>query len=80
MKKDRLDDYEIFYMEIRQTADYLDGMNTGIEDAREPTGYDEVPGLSDDQVSKLASDQLDEAPQPPAAEGQEELFKDKDNS
>ena len=56
MKKSRLDDYELFYMEIPQ-ADYLNDIELVDEDHEVPT-FNSSPTLSDEQVSALAVDQL----------------------
>lgn len=56
MKKSRLDDYEIFYMEIPQ-ADYLNDIELADEDHEVPT-FNSSPTLSEEQVSALAVDQL----------------------
>lgn len=72
MKYDRLEDYELFYMEIPHSADYLDGISTGITDE-----HDEAiaEGLSEGQVSQIARDQLDALPETETpVEGQEGLF------
>jgi hypothetical protein len=57
-KRDRLDDYEVFYMEIPQ-ADYLDDIE--IQDEYDNSPYDQIQGLSDQQVSEIAKDALDVA-------------------
>lgn len=58
MKKENLDDYEIFYMELPQ-ADYMDDIE--IQDEHDPTNYDEIQGLSDEQVSEIARDSINAA-------------------
>ena len=57
-RKDNLDDYEVFYMELPQ-ADYFDDVE--IQDEYEPSSTDKVKGLSDEQVSEIARDSLDAA-------------------
>jgi hypothetical protein len=58
MKKENLEDYELFYMELPQ-ADYLDDIE--IQDEYDTNNYDEIQGLSDQQVSQIAQDSLDAA-------------------
>jgi hypothetical protein len=58
MKKANLEDYEVFYMEIPQ-ADYFNDIE--IQDEYDSNGYDEIQGLSDQQVSEIARDSLDAA-------------------
>jgi hypothetical protein len=53
---DSLDDYEVFYMELPQ-ADYMDDIE--IQDEYDNQAYDQIQGLSEDQVSKIARDSLD---------------------
>jgi hypothetical protein len=60
MKKEDLDDYELFYMELPQ-ADYLKDIE--IQDEYDDASYDEIQGLSDEQVSEIARDSLDAAKQ-----------------
>jgi hypothetical protein len=57
-KKDSLDDYEVFYMELPK-ADYMDDIE--IVDEYDNHAYDQVQGLSDEQVSEIARDSLDAA-------------------
>jgi hypothetical protein len=56
MSKEKLDDYELFYLEI-PTPDYLDNIVLDIQDDHEPSDS-QSSGLSNDQVSKIADDQL----------------------
>lgn len=56
MSKEKLDDYELFYLEI-PTPDYLDNIVLDIQDDHEPNDS-QSSGLSNDQVSKIADDQL----------------------
>lgn len=58
MKKRKTDDYELFYAEIPQ-SDYLDDIDTAIQDEHQPELYSQDKGLSDQQVSELARDSLD---------------------
>jgi hypothetical protein len=58
MKKENLENYEVFYMEIPQ-ADYLNDIE--IQDEYDANNYDEIQGLSDQQVSEIARDSLDAA-------------------
>jgi hypothetical protein len=66
MKKENLEDYELFYMELPH-ADYLDDIE--IQDEYDTNNYDEIQGLSDQQVSEIARDSLnaanDQSNQPP---------------
>jgi hypothetical protein len=55
-RKDNLDDYEVFYMELPQ-ADYFEDVE--IQDEYEPSNTDKVKGLSNEQVSEIARDSLD---------------------
>ena len=55
MKQDNLDDYELFYLELPQ-ADYYKDIE--IQDDYENHDYDELRGLSDEQVSEIARDSL----------------------
>jgi hypothetical protein len=57
-KTDKLEEYEVFYMEIPQ-ADYMEDIE--IQDAYDASAYDQVQGLSDQQVSEIAKDSLDAA-------------------
>lgn len=56
MSKEKLDDYELFYLEIPQ-PDYLDNIVLDITDDHESSDSP-ATGLSNDQVSKIADDQL----------------------
>jgi len=56
MKKENLEDYEVFYMELPQ-ADYLRDIE--IQDEYDETNTDARQGLSDEQVSEIARDSLD---------------------
>jgi chromatin remodeling complex protein RSC6 len=58
MKHENLDDYELFYMELPQ-ADYLKDIE--IQDEYDDSDIDSLQGLSDEQVSEIARDSLDEA-------------------
>ena len=58
MAKENLDDYQLFYMEIPQ-VDYLSDIE--IQDEYEKSDLPDRQGLSDEQVSKLAEDSLDNA-------------------
>ena len=60
MKNENLNDYQLFYMEIPQ-ADYLNDIE--IQDEYDANNYDEIQGLSAEQVSKIARDSLDSAPE-----------------
>lgn len=75
MKRPKLDDYELFYMEIRQ-SDYLNDLETTIADNSEPPAYNQAPTMSDKQVSALARDQLKsvKAPPPKPHDHQDSLF------
>jgi hypothetical protein len=55
MKKENLDNYELFYMELPQ-ADYLNDIE--IQDEYEHSNDNERRGLSIEQVSQLADDSL----------------------
>jgi hypothetical protein len=57
MKKPKLDDYELFYMEITQT-DYLNDIELITDEGTEPPSFNKTPTMSNDQVSALALDQL----------------------
>jgi hypothetical protein len=57
-RKDNLDDYEVFYLELPQ-ADYFEDVE--IQDEYEPSNTDKVKGLSDEQVSEIARDSLNAA-------------------
>jgi hypothetical protein len=57
-KKDSLEDYDVFYVELPQ-ADYMDDIE--IVDEYDNHAYDQVQGLSDEQVSEIARDSLDAA-------------------
>ena len=57
MKKPKLDDYELFYMEIPQT-DYLNDIDIHNEEDTEPATFNKKPNMSNEQVSALARDQL----------------------
>jgi len=54
-KKERLEDYEVFYMELPH-ADYMEDIE--IQDEYESPNYDKPRGLSDSQVSEIAKDSL----------------------
>jgi hypothetical protein len=56
-KRERLEDYEVFYSELPQ-ADYMDDIE--IQDEYEAPS-DQTQGLSDHQVSEIARDSLDAA-------------------
>lgn len=62
MKKPKLDDYELFYMEIPQT-EYLDEIIT--DENTEPASFNKAPTMSDEQVMALAEDQLNSLAQLP---------------
>lgn len=64
MRKPKLDDYELFYMEIPQN-DYLNDIDIRTDEDTEPPTYNKTPTLSDEQVSELAKDQLGSLKQPP---------------
>lgn len=74
MKKSRLDDYELFYMEIPQ-ADYLNDIDLADEENEAPT-FNNAPTMSDEQVSALALDQLGatNAAKPDARSAEDTLF------
>jgi hypothetical protein len=55
-KKEKLEDYEVFYVEI-PPAEYMDDIE--IQDEHDNTSYEQVRGLSDHQVSQIADDSLD---------------------
>ena len=57
MKKPKLDDYELFYMEIPQ-ADYLNDFEINVDEEHELPAINKTPTMSDEQVSALAQDQL----------------------
>ena len=59
MKKENIDDFQLFYMEIPQ-ADYLNDIDPTIHDEIDDRGtrYDDINGLSAKQVSELAKDTL----------------------
>ena len=57
MKKPKLDDYELFYMEIPQ-ADYLNDIEMNADEDHELPAFNKMPTMSDEQVSALAQDQL----------------------
>jgi hypothetical protein len=60
--KNRLDDYQLFFMEIpSQSVEDLDDIQ--IIDASEETP--QQVGLSDDQVSQISSDTLNQEPAQP---------------
>jgi hypothetical protein len=59
-KKDSLEDYDVFYVELPH-ADYMDDIE--IVDEYDNHAYDQVQGLSDEQVSEIARDSLDAAKQ-----------------
>ncbi len=73
MKRPKLDDYELFYMELPQT-EYLDEIKT--DENSEPATFNKTPNMSDQQVSALAQDQLDSLEEPPeeADTDQKSLF------
>ena len=54
-KREKLEDYEVFYMELPH-ADYLDDIE--IQDEYDNPNYDQLQGLSDTQVSEIAKDSL----------------------
>ena len=60
-RRERLDDYEVFYMELPH-ADYMDDIE--IQDDHDQQSYDAVQGLSDQQVAEIARDSMDAAGQP----------------
>jgi hypothetical protein len=60
VERDNLDDYELFYLELPQ-ADYLKDIE--IQDEHENADYDQIQGLSSEQVSEIARDSLDAAQQ-----------------
>jgi len=62
MKKGNLEDYELFYMELPQ-ADYLDDIE--IQDEHDTNNYDEIQGLSAEQVSEIARDSINPPGQKP---------------
>ena len=63
------DSYELFYMEIPQTeTDPLNDISTDIQDEHETPDYDQIQGLSNEQVSEIARDSLHESPEPAADE------------
>jgi hypothetical protein len=72
MKQDNLDDYELFYMELPQ-ADYLKDIE--IQDDYENHDYDDLRGLSDEQVSEIARDSLDGTNQNQSQSDQSEIKK-----
>lgn len=76
MKKENLEDYELFYLELPK-SDYLDDIE--IQDEYETTSYDEIQGLSDQQVSAIAKDSLDAAgnQEPPNRENNLKLFSER---
>ncbi len=53
MKTENLDDYELFYVEL-PFADYL--TDPEIQDECESTEYDNLRGLTDEQVTQIADD------------------------
>lgn len=66
MKKPKLDDYELFYMEIPQT-DYLNDIEKStLQDKNvAPLTFDHNPTMSAKQVEALALDQLTSLELPP---------------
>ncbi len=78
MKKPKLDDYELFYMELPQ-FDYLEKIKTLTDEDHDAPPYNKAPTMSEKQVSALARDQLGEqlgaVEQPqPDIEDQDSLF------
>ncbi len=64
-KPNNLDGYELFYMEMPKTeTDPLNEISTEIQDEHETSGYDDIQGLSTEQVSAIARDSLEDAPEP----------------
>lgn len=76
MKKPKLDDYELFYMELPQ-FDYLEKIKTLTDEAHDAPPYNKTPTMSEKQVSALARDQLGEQP---GAVGQPQPDKDEQDS
>jgi hypothetical protein len=76
MKKENLEDYELFYLELPK-SDYLEDIE--IQDEYEITSYDEIQGLSDQQVSAIAKDSLDAVGRqgPPIQEDNLKLFSER---
>jgi hypothetical protein len=68
-KKEKLEDYEIFYAEI-PSAEYMDDIE--IQDEHDSPSYDQVRGLSDHQVSQIARDSMDAAEQEKADKNDDE--------
>jgi len=76
MKKPKLDDYELFYMEIPQT-DYLNDIELTTDEDADPPTYNKTPTMSDQQVIALALDQLNslgQQEQDETVSDQESLF------
>lgn len=55
MNNENLDEYQLFYQEVPE-PDYLNDIE--IQDEHEDLNYEDVHGLSDEQVSQLARDSL----------------------
>jgi hypothetical protein len=72
-RKDNLDDYEVFYMELPQ-ADYF--RDVEIQDEYDPSDTDKIQGLSDAQVSEIARDSLDAAKAKQKKDTNQNLFTD----
>lgn len=66
MKKPKLDDYELFYMELPQT-DYLNEIEKSTRQDKNiaPPTFDHNPTMSAKQVKELALDQLRSLELPP---------------
>jgi hypothetical protein len=77
MKKENLNSYELFYMELPQT-DYLNDIE--IQDEYEAPGDQSF--LSDEEVRKIAGDSLDAHPQEPHSppSDEENLFSNDEKS
>lgn len=60
MPKHPMNEPEEFYAEIFRTEDPFSGLSTEIEDDHESADYDQIRGLSDEQVSQIARDALEQ--------------------
>ncbi len=68
MRKDAgHDDYDLFFVELPTDLDPLSDLSTDIHDEHDtPSAYDEIQGLSAEQVSHIARDLLQNEPMNPA--------------
>ena len=73
MRKENLDDYELFYVELPQANYYKD---IEIQDEYDRPNYDDIQGLSEQQVEEIARDSLDAARQDrkDTESGEQQLF------